>query len=341
MLDLVVHVTCEGEPRLPDGVRVTDPELVDPVYDAERAEVRGRFAPPPDQRSIFVTVTAPGYARAEVIAALPRRGTGVRAAVEFLPTRRVLIAVTGPRWAAQVLELEVPREESLEMKDGEWKGLGVRYWMRAKAGRRFNLNTQEILYDLRPGKYRLRLKRTPVVVREFDVARDDVRLAVDLTRADTQEIVLRGPPELSLAEATLQADWLAIGPHSHAPGEARFSVVLPGDRELVFEPRHPLARPAAPLRLVAAGDEIAVDLRLRQMVRFRLPEDAPSSIHFELDRHGVKVASGKAIGYGDGYAVPAEPGKYSLLIKPWNRDVIVRRIDVPEGGLDLGLITPR
>jgi hypothetical protein len=344
MLDLVVHVTCEGVARLPEGVRVTAPRLVDPVYDAERAEVRGRFVPPPDQRSIFVTLTAPGYAPTEVICGL--RAALVIARADLTPRRRVVIAVTGIRVAdvPDVLELETPNVLRQRMVEGQWQAEQVKgfaksirteiepnQWRLVHADRRFNLPSQEIAYELRPGRYRLRLKGTPVVMRQFDV---------DLSRVGTQEIVVRAPLGFAGVEARLQADWVWFRPDSYEEGAWRFSVLLPGDREVVLEPRHPLAEPAEPLRLVAAGGEVVVDLRPRPLIRYEqvlisTGGGAPTP-GYEFLQDGKVVARGTAYAYGDGFAIPVEPGRYRLRIGTFERE-----IDVPEGGLDLGVITPR
>jgi hypothetical protein len=345
MLDLVVHVTCEGVARLPDGLRVTKPQLVDPVYDAERAEVRGRFAPPPlppGQRSIFVTVKAPGYAYGEVVAALPRLGTRVQAEVDLVPTRRVEIGVTGPRWAAQALELLKQHTEVRRKVGNTWTDVpGTTYWLPAAAGRGIILNTQQILYDLRPGRYRLQLEGTPFVMREFEVARDDLALRVDLASAGLQQIVLRAPPEIELESARLVTDSYSIAPYSHDTGEARFSVILPGDREVVLEPRHPFTHPGEPLRLVEAGDDLVVDLRPRTLVRFELPAGEKGVPEFLLDREGHAVGGGNALPFGNGYAFVVEPGSYRLRIRVAKKPRFEREIDVPEGGLDLGLIESR
>jgi len=337
----VVHVTCEGVARLPEGAKVTLPSLIDPVYDAEHAEVRGRFVPPADQRSISVTVTAPGYASAELIAKLPRPGTEVRVTANLKPVRRVRATVVGPTWAATALALEEQHAIARQKIGNTWVEADGKLWLPAKVGRRVNLNKAESLWKVREGRYRLVLQDTPFVLREFEVARDDVDLRIDLTRAGRQEIVLGAPSEVPMADARLVADGHSFLPRSHEAGEARFSLPLPGDREVVLEPSHPFAETPEPLRLLAPGAEIAVDLRLRRLVRFELPADVKGDVSFVLSRGGVPVRGGDAREFAKGYALVADPGSYRLQVFVSNQPRFDREIVVPAVGLDLGIIPLR
>lgn len=341
-LDLVVHVTCEGLARLPDGLRVTYPQLVDPVFDADRAEVRGRFVRPPDPRSMFVTVTAPGYSHAEVLAALPRPGTLMSVEANLDPTRRVVCTGTREAWTAQVLVLERRHQEARRKVGNTWVESEGIFWMPARPeGRRINRFTGEVRWDLRAGRYRIVLKDTPFVLSEFEVARDDIELRIDLPRVAWQEITLRAPAEVPMDDARLVVNNRSITPDGFDAGAAYFSILLPGDREVVLEPRHPFTHPGEPLRLVAAGDDLVVDLRPRPLVRFELPAGEKGVPEFLLDREGHQVGGGNALPFGSGYALVAEPGSYRLRIRVANKPRFDREIDVPAGGLDLGLVTLR
>jgi hypothetical protein len=370
-VEFVLHVTTDGERRLPDSWHL----YVDRQWDAAAAveppsdiRVVARPQAPGDPVHVLLRSEGECDAEADVVARPDGATVQVDLACDRGATLWVVYRPASPslnvlQWCS--LQTWSPSAQSwADWRDRPRPAID----RRAEPDGRFRFDS------LPPGRYRLQSQlgiatcaSAPV---EVTAGAAPPPLVLDLSRAGLVRVRVVGADDKPVADAWVSVEGDGIGRSMFQPEGYRSSagdggyaaVVVPGDRPVRLVARHPLLSADSQrgsVEVTDAGGEYTLRLVDGPVLEFRIasvPDPAPAanvavrrpgpaSVSVRLFRGAVEgepaasltpLASDGGVLRAGGFA----PGRYTIWIRAGGASIVLPDVELHDGVNDLGELTP-
>ncbi|MGE0190657.1 MAG: hypothetical protein AB7T63_01330 [Planctomycetota bacterium] len=265
-----------------------------------------------------------------------------------------------------VLDLALPSDRSINLTLERWEAAVDRWeWTDFRGGTMPSPapNGELVLQPLRLGTYRVYDRTLLVALPTFDIrAGETTRLAWDLSRSGLVQGRVEAPEGTQLQAIDLMLYGVDVSPDVVNPvakgavartgRDGTFRVRIPGDRDVVLEPRHPTlvpARQGGRVTLREPRDDVVLRLERAATFRVALDRDLVLPLHLRSNpRLAVRLFRGEPAGE-PAFQIEAplkdrvlevggyEPGRYTIWVDVLDAvPLVLRDVDLTGGDVDLG-----